>query len=369
MWFLRHVLGLLGALTLLPTVVRLGKAAVGLGGDVDFIISRSNDPGWIRQAVNWLFHPPDWAIAPLIILGLMLIWADVKRPWKRLKSGPTTLLIECYRTKFPMVLPASGRLHSLNLERREKVRSVEMGEQVGAPGDPISWPFTRDCYRIEITNLGAGAIFDVAMSFPAKFAEITTEKEGRVSKPNEVAFSGDWTIHIPTIFPGKENTFALFVYSHGKHFVSTTLPDAATFLVAGSNRRYHAKLLKPGNKDIDIWPQVLIPQEPETDRFVAAAPAIPIDEMSLRAYVRSSPLIKELDRAIAKDLAVVVDKDAEPTHIYEEEARAFKIRTIAELDALLRTHKWETVRVAHHMPVAGPKMSARYCLMCLFSQF
>lgn len=79
MWFKRHWRALVGALPFVPALFKGAKGLVGLGGDADFIISRSQDPAWLRDVLNWLTDPPGWSILPLIVLGLGLIFWDAKR--------------------------------------------------------------------------------------------------------------------------------------------------------------------------------------------------------------------------------------------------------------------------------------------------
>ena len=78
-WVKRHWLAIFGAVPLLVPLIRFAKWLVTLGGDVDFLVSRSEDPGWVGAMVNFIIDPPNWSIAPMIMAGLILIWLDGKR--------------------------------------------------------------------------------------------------------------------------------------------------------------------------------------------------------------------------------------------------------------------------------------------------
>jgi hypothetical protein len=78
-WIRRHWVALLSAIPLIPTVFKWLGWIVSRGGDMDFVISRTNDPGWVGTMIGWIINPPGWAILPLIAGGLFLIWLDVRR--------------------------------------------------------------------------------------------------------------------------------------------------------------------------------------------------------------------------------------------------------------------------------------------------
>jgi hypothetical protein len=108
-------------------------------------------------------------------------------------------------------------------------------------------------------------------------------------------------------------------------------------------------------------------QKREEPALSAAHQHASITELSLGAYIRSSPLIKEVDEAIGHDLGYTLARDSIATYIHEQEARAHGIKTIGELDNLLRQHRRETVLMAHYVPFNGPTMGRGDCLMFLFS--
>jgi hypothetical protein len=78
-WIRRHWLVLAGCLPLIPPATKGALSLVNFGGNIDFVISRSQNPGWVGRMINWLIDPPGWLILPLIALGLTCIYWDAKR--------------------------------------------------------------------------------------------------------------------------------------------------------------------------------------------------------------------------------------------------------------------------------------------------
>lgn len=79
MQFVRPAFRILGFVALLPSALKAGKWLVGLGGDIDFVISRSQEPGWVGDMTDWLIDPPSWLHIPLMVLGFALIWWGVRK--------------------------------------------------------------------------------------------------------------------------------------------------------------------------------------------------------------------------------------------------------------------------------------------------
>src|SRR5713226_4158550 len=48
--------------------------AVRFVGDVDFIITRSMDPGWMKDVAEFFISPPIWFTEILFICGLLFAW-------------------------------------------------------------------------------------------------------------------------------------------------------------------------------------------------------------------------------------------------------------------------------------------------------
>ena len=76
----------------LAVLIVIGEAihfVITLGGDVDFVVTRAANPGWVGKMTGYLLNPPLWTLPILLVFGLGLIWWDVKRPknWRRPYKG------------------------------------------------------------------------------------------------------------------------------------------------------------------------------------------------------------------------------------------------------------------------------------------
>ena len=78
-WLRKHWIALFGLLPLIPASFKGVLALITWGGDIDFVVSQKQDPGWVGQMINWLIDPPGWAILPLLSLGLACIFLDSRR--------------------------------------------------------------------------------------------------------------------------------------------------------------------------------------------------------------------------------------------------------------------------------------------------
>jgi hypothetical protein len=85
-WIKRHLPAAGGGLLLVLVWI---KTIVGFGGDIDFLVSRSQDPGWVGVMWNQIVTSP-WMPMVLTVIGLGLIYWDFKRTVRRLQNAPST---------------------------------------------------------------------------------------------------------------------------------------------------------------------------------------------------------------------------------------------------------------------------------------
>jgi hypothetical protein len=62
----------------LPTLRAIYRL-IRTGGDIDFVVERTKDPGWIRWMIENIINPPPWLTIPLVLAGLSLILWDTRR--------------------------------------------------------------------------------------------------------------------------------------------------------------------------------------------------------------------------------------------------------------------------------------------------
>lgn len=73
----KHSFAAAGGILLLWQVLR---AIIGFAGDIDLIVDRLHEPGWIGVMMRWLLEPQPAALTiALILIGLSLIWWDFNR--------------------------------------------------------------------------------------------------------------------------------------------------------------------------------------------------------------------------------------------------------------------------------------------------
>lgn len=69
----------LGIIFLIPPAWHALHSLIMWGGDIDFVISRSADPGWVGNLIDFLLNPPGVITLPFIVIGLLLIYWDNRR--------------------------------------------------------------------------------------------------------------------------------------------------------------------------------------------------------------------------------------------------------------------------------------------------
>ncbi len=78
-WLRDHWRAALGAGALLLPVLQGVHALVSLVSDVDFVVSKTSDPGWMASIWSLLLTMPPYVYLVLIPIGLLLIWLDARR--------------------------------------------------------------------------------------------------------------------------------------------------------------------------------------------------------------------------------------------------------------------------------------------------
>ncbi len=57
-----------------------GAQLMGALERIDFVVTRSSDPGWLGSTFHWLINMPGWAQVALLFLGLGFTYWDQRRP-------------------------------------------------------------------------------------------------------------------------------------------------------------------------------------------------------------------------------------------------------------------------------------------------
>lgn len=159
---------------------------------------------------------------------------------KSSKSAPTpgnNIQIECQNAFLPDNIPASGRVWAgeLSTDPNTPHQAGSTRELYQKPGFPIRW-FSNGkpvgIYKCEIRNYGEAPIFNVEITFKVEFRKVvlTGATTGTTKHAGEKVASGDWTMPILRIDPGKESPFSFYLYNISIYFVTAFPPTSVSFL-------------------------------------------------------------------------------------------------------------------------------------------
>jgi hypothetical protein len=77
-WFRRHWQAVIGlALLVLPPVWKWTRQVLGVLGDVDLIVERTREPGWVKAVIGLALDPPGWLLLMFVLSGLSIIVWDI----------------------------------------------------------------------------------------------------------------------------------------------------------------------------------------------------------------------------------------------------------------------------------------------------
>lgn len=82
---------------------------VGVAGDVDFIIAKIEDPGWLKVILGSIIELPRWVNFGLIVIGLAFIYWDTRRNRTVPPAKPVGI---------PITLVATARESTRPIQRR-----------------------------------------------------------------------------------------------------------------------------------------------------------------------------------------------------------------------------------------------------------
>lgn len=226
-WIKRHWLSLLGVFAWLQPLWQAIKWLIGRGGDLDFVISRWSDPGWVGAVLSFLLSPPPWMTIPLLIVGTALIAWDYFRHRNAAPALPTPL----------QVRPANGdEIYSPTITRGPP--PLLFGLYVADIGIDLSAVQTDHHGQISIRLFnGTGRTFDLAgLSGRITFRAgnlITGDPlmRGELPEPTipsntvkSVAPQTEWNLTLDQRFPSKEAPKVQDILrAHPLHFDLTNL--------------------------------------------------------------------------------------------------------------------------------------------------
>ncbi len=80
-------------------------------------------------------------------------------------------------------------------------------------------------------------------------------------------------------------------------------------------------------------------------------PAVPLDKASLSAYIAGNKRVRELDKRIAEDAEVSLNKRENASSTLLEKAHYFRIENIAQLDEMVKRFEEKAILLSHYLRV------------------
>jgi hypothetical protein len=77
-WVRDHWKGIAGSGALLLSLWQAFRTLLSWGGEVDFVISHIQSPGWVGALLGLVLAPPPFLTIALVVLGLLLIFLQVR---------------------------------------------------------------------------------------------------------------------------------------------------------------------------------------------------------------------------------------------------------------------------------------------------
>lgn len=78
-WFRTHWPAAAGVAALLVSGLQAIRALLSGAAEIDFLVTRINDPGWIGVVLNSVLNPPSYLLLLLILVGFGLLFWDARR--------------------------------------------------------------------------------------------------------------------------------------------------------------------------------------------------------------------------------------------------------------------------------------------------
>jgi uncharacterized protein YjhX (UPF0386 family) len=94
-------------------------------------------------------------------------------------------------------------------------------------------------------------------------------------------------------------------------------------------------------------------------------PEIPLDKVALSAYIRGSQRVRELDKRVAEEAGVELDRGEDCSLPLLEKAQYFGIKSVAQLDRVVRELGDQPYRLSHYLTPKG-KILAGHSLHYVF---
>lgn len=106
-------------------------------------------------------------------------------------------------------------------------------------------------------------------------------------------------------------------------------------------------------------------EQAAADQTENPLPPIPLNRAALVAYIAGSRRVRELDRRIAEDAGVALDRQEDCSQNLMEKVQYFNIETVAQLDEIVKRLGEKAVLLSHYLRLKD-KLIAGYSLDYVF---
>lgn len=175
------------------------------------------------------------------------------------------------------------------------------------------------------------------------------------------------------IFVYSTNETGKFVGAGRRHFYDESDPAVAALYMDAlySLRRRGLAALEGGSlymltgRGFKIARALKRQEQAVVDTTEKPLPPIPLSRSALVAYIAGSRRVRELDRRIAEDAGVPLDRQQDGSRNLIEKAQYFNIETVAQLDEIVKRLGEKAVLLSHYLRLKD-KMPAGYSLDFVF---
>lgn len=164
-----------------------------------------------------------------------------------------------------------------------------------------------------------------------------------------------------------------FIEAGPRHFYDESDPAVAALFIDAlySLRRRGLAALEEGSlyqltgRGFKIARALKKQEQAVSEQTEKPLPPIPLNRSALIAYIGGSRRVRELDRRIAEDAGVTLDKQEDSSLNLIEKAQYFNIETVAQLDEIVKRLGEKAVLLSHYLRLKD-KLIAGYSLYFVF---
>jgi hypothetical protein len=175
------------------------------------------------------------------------------------------------------------------------------------------------------------------------------------------------------IFVHNSDELGSYVEAGRRHFYDESDPAVAAFYMdaldslrrRGLVQHEAGSLYQLNGRGFKIARALKKQEEAIAEQTEKPLPPIPLTRSSLIAYIGGSRRVRELDRRIAEDAGMTIDRREDSSLNLMEKAQYFNIETVAQLDEIVKRLGEKAVLLSHYLRL-NDKLVVGYSLDFVF---